>query len=1135
VRDNADWAGAPLCLLPAYRITEIPRRGDGAAAESGQRAETSDPGRPQRFAAMVAAYHAGIADGPVAGGAAAGGAVAFGWVRTAAGGPVRVVAAGDALAGSPLTAADVLLSLPGGARATVLPPGELAELLRRLPAWREIAGISDGLLAPAEERGHGGRETGHATLSLDEGLLGSWSGPFGWIVIAEPLRPAELRALASEVGRRRQLAEGAADRFPERAVEARRLRERQAEVERGASTGFWRIRVLAGGCDTASAARVAGLFCASAGLDGLPYALSPAAPDDRHNQVAGMPGGDATPASPFCGSTELVAALARPPEREVPGIRLALRPDFDVTPEVPETPEEALEHGGIPLGEVLDRNMMPAGAFTLSRDSLNRHVFVCGATGAGKSQTVRSLLEAATGQHIPWLVIEPAKAEYRLMASRLSGAAEGARVIRIRPGEPDAVAAGLNPLEPAADSSGNRFPLQTHADLVRALFIAAFRSEEPFPQVLSAALTRAYEEAGWDLALGEPRSEVALYPTLTALQRAAERVVTEIGYSQRITDDVLGFIRVRLASLRLGTTGRFLEGGHPIDFGALLRKNVVLEIEDVGDDADKAFLMGTVLIRLAEHLRLAHRTGPAVTGLRHLTVVEEAHRLLRRTEPDGQSGAGAAGHAVEMFAGLLAEIRAYGEGLVIAEQIPGRLVPDAIKNTAVKITHRLPAADDRDAVGATMNATQSQSRFLVTLAPGQAAVFSDGMDFPVLVKMKDGSEREMATADATLDARTVVTPRSATCGAECAARPCTLRDMRAAQRALDDFPWVRLWAELAVLAHLTGWPTPVPRPAVLARFRELPPLVSQCATAHAVDAAVAARPVPNPGALARHAQAAIRARADHDQWLCPADEPEWLLSGPVTEAVAFGVARPPAIESAGPLTQLLGEFIDCRWPLQYLSRSANQLSTELRTAVRTRLSTAVGSGLRLQDRRPDVRSGLGRRQSPASCHAHPDQRRRGEQPDGRGYPLALEQLHLLHPLVVRDQRGLHVGDGAEAQPDQDQPVEPRPRVEREQRDDHHVVPRSLERPEEDPGQAQGQCRGHGGPSWHGVRQPEEREQRDEDAADDRDRDQVRGRTGRAERAREAERPVEHLVEVVPRDLVAAVEQHPDRGYTRDHV
>jgi DNA helicase HerA-like ATPase len=95
-----------------------------------------------------------------------------------------------------------------------------------------------------------------------------------------------------------------------------------------------------------------------------------------------------------------------------------------------------------------------------------------------------------------------------------------------------------------------------------------------------------------------------------------------------------------------------------------------------------------------------------------------------------------------MFAGLLAEIRAYGEGLIIAEQIPDRLVPDVIKNTAVKITHRLPAADDREAVGATMNMTHAQNRFLVTLNPGEAAVFADGMDFPLLTRMPDGTARE---------------------------------------------------------------------------------------------------------------------------------------------------------------------------------------------------------------------------------------------------------------------------------------------------------------------------------------------------------------------------------------------------------
>ena len=83
--------------------------------------------------------------------------------------------------------------------------------------------------------------------------------------------------------------------------------------------------------------------------------------------------------------------------------------------------------------------------------------------------------------------------------------------------------------------------------------------------------------------------------------------MSEIGYGREITDNVRGFITVRVSSLRLGTTGRFFEGGHPIDFGKLMARNVVFEIEDVGDDRDKAFLMGTVLIQLTEHLRLQPR------------------------------------------------------------------------------------------------------------------------------------------------------------------------------------------------------------------------------------------------------------------------------------------------------------------------------------------------------------------------------------------------------------------------------------------------------------------------------------------------------------------------------------------------
>jgi hypothetical protein len=829
---------------------------------------------------------------------------------------------------------------------------------------------------------------------------------------------------------------------PRAQLAARRAAGRHAELQRARATGLWDTWLLAGGQSPQAAAQVAALLCASADMAGLPYALvplpgggplphllggatqpgrsagfardssglmdvlawqpaeaaaQPARPGIRAAPVPAAAGSQARPEDddpvprfPCAGSSRLLAALARPPAREVPGVRFTLRPDFDVTPET------TTAAGGIALGTVLDRNRVPAGELGIPLGSLNRHVFVCGATGAGKSQTVRHLLESAAAAGIPWLVIEPAKAEYRLMAARLPGAP----VVVIRPGDLDTVPAGINPLEPAAGPGGARFPLQAHADLARALFLAAFHADEPFPQVLVAALARCYADAGWDLVTGEPAVAGAGYPGLAELQAAAMAVVEEAGYGREVTDNVRGFVAVRIGSLRLGTAGRFLGAGHPLDFGQLLAANVVLEIEDCGDDAGKAFATGAMLIRLTEYLRMRARVeGPTPTGLRHLTVIEEAHRLLRQPPPG--TGGGPAAHATEMLAGLLAEIRAYGEGLIIAEQIPAKLIPDVIKNTAVKIAHRLPAQDDRDTVGATINLTPAQSQYLVTLVPGEAAVHADGMDYPVLARMPDGTARETAAPAPAASPAAIIAARSPACGPLCHQQPCTLRQMRAAENAAARDPRITVWAELAVLAHLTGWLMPMPGPGLAADLAAAGTRLVDCALARATDQAVASRTaaiasrVSGP-ALAAHVTAAMRAGLRGGQYLCSREEPEWLApayrwalvldslrgydrdhpgAGPhpsttswaaaygraipasscagqlatvqrwddearrgrQVRVIAFGAGAPSAIEQAigarvsdpdweQRLTAALAEFTDCRWALDQLRAPAEAAS-----------------------------------------------------------------------------------------------------------------------------------------------------------------------------------------------------------------
>jgi hypothetical protein len=165
----------------------------------------------------------------------------------------------------------------------------------------------------------------------------------------------------------------------------------------------------------------------------------------------------------------------------------------------------------------------------------------------------------------------------------------------------------------------------------------------------------------------------------------------------------------------------------------------------------------------------------------------------------------------------------------------------------------------------------------------------------------------------------LVRPRAASCGSECAVRPCTLRETRHAQQVLEDEPWTGVWAGLAVLGHLTGWPAPVPAPEVLATFSALSVRTGQCAISHAAETAASAHLViPRPRALADHVSAVLRARTERGEWLCRPDEPEWLLTEPVPGSLAAALLPAMAGDQAASLPGLLDSFIACQWPLDYL-------------------------------------------------------------------------------------------------------------------------------------------------------------------------------------------------------------------------
>ena len=116
-----------------------------------------------------------------------------------------------------------------------------------------------------------------------------------------------------------------------------------------------------------------------------------------------------------------------------------------------------------------------------------------------------------------------------------------------------------------------------------------------------------------------------------------------------------------------------------------------------------------------------------------MLVIEEAHRLLANVDPSSAGDNTARAQAVESFSNLLAEIRAYGQGIVVVDQVPTKLAPDVIKNTNLKIAHRIVDEADRKVLAGSMSMSASQMAALASLARGEAAVFGDGDDAPVLV------------------------------------------------------------------------------------------------------------------------------------------------------------------------------------------------------------------------------------------------------------------------------------------------------------------------------------------------------------------------------------------------------------------
>ena len=384
----------------------------------------------------------------------------------------------------------------------------------------------------------------------------------------------------------------------------------------------------------------------------------------------------------------------------------------------------------LPLGHIFHMGKSEKQSVSLDINSFTSHCFIAGSTGSGKSNTVYVLLEEFYRDNIPFLVIEPAKGEYKTEFASLPGI----HIFSTNPRYGQMLR--LNPFWFDAE----QIHVLEHLDRLVEIFNACWEMYAAMPAILKAAMERIYMDKGWDtlnsiyLMDGEPQ-----FPNFADLLKVLPAVIQSSGYSSDTQGDYTGALVTRVASLANGIFGQIFCSGTFVPEHTLFDENTIIDLSRVGSTETKALIMGILVMKLTEY-RTAQDIG-SNSQLRHITVLEEAHNLLKRTSgAQGQETANLLGKSVEMISNSIAEMRTYGEGFIIVDQSPTAVDVAAIKNTNTKIIMRLPEKTDCEAVGNAMALNEYQIKELSKLPTGVGAVIQNNWLESVLVKVLRASD-----------------------------------------------------------------------------------------------------------------------------------------------------------------------------------------------------------------------------------------------------------------------------------------------------------------------------------------------------------------------------------------------------------
>ncbi|MGL6057038.1 MAG: ATP-binding protein [Culicoidibacterales bacterium] len=441
---------------------------------------------------------------------------------------------------------------------------------------------------------------------------------------------------------------------------------------------------------------------------------------------------------PLPGNEEMYVSPASVVTSEELSIHLALPKKSLYGVQVVKTVEFARNHqqGYNPFGKNLTLGKMHHMGKTedklpvqLDVESLAMHTFITGSTGSGKSNAVYHILEELLQKRTKFLVIEPAKGEYK----HVFGGKANVTVYGTNPYHHEMLR--LNPFQ---------FPkgihVLEHIDRLIEIFNACWALYESMPALLKEAIENAYIVSGWNLRTSKNEYCDELFPTFTEVLEQLTIAIDNSGFSKELQANYTGALLTRVKSLTNGLQGEIF-CADSLTYKQLFDENVIVDLSRIGSAETKSLIMGMLVIQLQEYRMMS---GQMNSPLKHVTVLEEAHTLLKRTSNDQTEGSSnMIGQSVEMLANTIAEIRTYGEGFIIVDQSPSLLDLSVIRNTNTKIVLRLPDYSDRELVGKAASLSKEQIDEVTHFQRGVAAVYQNSWEEPILCHINKAKEENV--------------------------------------------------------------------------------------------------------------------------------------------------------------------------------------------------------------------------------------------------------------------------------------------------------------------------------------------------------------------------------------------------------